>query len=298
MSCIKIPAKTFILGEYLALAGGPALLLAHEPCYEMSAVPDSAAATQFHPDSPVAKFVQEHSRIFAKHHLQFHAPEGLRGFGSSTAEVLGAMRWSDRLAHSEAPNTKRAWEDHQIYLQAAEVGSSRPSGYDFLAQWSLEPGFFWIEKNSQTLAKSQWPFADLTCIVVATGAKLATHEHLQKLQRESVFVEELCQRLEPIVIRAKALFESSSVHESPSAAQQFCRCIIEFSGILDELSLVSDGTRALLQVIRVWPGICAAKGCGAMGADAVTLIVENQYLEQISRHLADLSLRTLCAVSR
>ena len=47
---IKIPSKTFIIGEYLALQGTASMIMTTEPCFEFLPVQDGGEL--FHPESP------------------------------------------------------------------------------------------------------------------------------------------------------------------------------------------------------------------------------------------------------
>src|SRR5690606_39000184 len=98
------PSKTFLLGDYLSLLGGPALLLNTEPRFQgllesiqptvkSSAIADKIQAIEpypgIHPQSPAGKFLQRHASDFADCNLTFFDPhQGAGGFGASSAQFL------------------------------------------------------------------------------------------------------------------------------------------------------------------------------------------------------------------
>ena len=50
-----IPAKTFLLGEYVAIVGGAAIILTTTPGFEVRLV-DTGDVTGIHPSSPAGLF--------------------------------------------------------------------------------------------------------------------------------------------------------------------------------------------------------------------------------------------------
>jgi mevalonate kinase len=85
---IRIPSKTFLAGEYLALCGGPSLVLNTPPVFELYCqVTDDTRLEGIHPESPAGRFWADHQSSFANLTLQFMDPhQGRGGFGASTAQ--------------------------------------------------------------------------------------------------------------------------------------------------------------------------------------------------------------------
>src|SRR3990167_4806167 len=82
----QIPAKTFLLGEYVALQGGPAMILTTTPCFEVGV--GDLEIQAIHPDSP-AGLCWRDSGIPGE--LFWYDPyEGIGGLGASSAAFLGA----------------------------------------------------------------------------------------------------------------------------------------------------------------------------------------------------------------
>ena len=51
---IVIPAKTFLVGEYLALTGGPSIILTTTPCFELRQC-NNLGLHGVHPESPAGR---------------------------------------------------------------------------------------------------------------------------------------------------------------------------------------------------------------------------------------------------
>lgn len=54
----RIPTKTFLLGEYAALADLGAILLTTPPCFELT-LTETPGLDGIHPDSPAGRWWQE-----------------------------------------------------------------------------------------------------------------------------------------------------------------------------------------------------------------------------------------------
>jgi mevalonate kinase len=84
-----IPGKTFLVGEYLALHGGPTLVALSKPCFELKAQAGAGSIGTIHPESPAGQFISKHSDFFKKFDLEFVDPyQGLGGFGHADVKVL------------------------------------------------------------------------------------------------------------------------------------------------------------------------------------------------------------------
>nr|WP_256594408.1 hypothetical protein [Legionella pneumophila] len=58
----QIPAKTFLLGEYAAIAGEPAILLTTSPCFTLT-LTENAKLEGIHPESPAGLWWQKINAI-------------------------------------------------------------------------------------------------------------------------------------------------------------------------------------------------------------------------------------------
>ena len=218
---ILCPSKTFLVGEYAVLTGGPALLLATPPCFSWD-------------------------------NEGFYDPyDGIGGFGASGAEfVIGAKR----------QGMVDPWKVLASYKESGLSGS----GADIMCQWV--GGLTYFCAREKIIQKLQWLFDDLYIGLIHTGYKLNTHEHLEKLNQSNF------ESLEKIVENCYASIKNKD-------KLLFIKSILDYANNLDKLSLVADNTKKLLDKLSINKTILAAKGCGAMGADVILVVIAKQHKE-------------------
>lgn len=267
-----IPGKTFFLGEYLALQGGPALVGLTQPCFEFFGQVGKGQLEGIHPESPAGKFITSKKDFFQNYDITFKDPyEGRGGFGASTAQFLGAYSlWLHKDVHQH--EMQQLFDFRHLletYHQVAWNGKGfAPSGADLVGQ--LKGAFTFFEKRHSFISVSGWPFSDLEFYLLHTGNKMATHDHLANLLPFD------SAGLEKSFALAKTAFESKQ-------SSLFVDAIRSYGKELSNLGLTCEKTLKLLQDIQVLPGVLAAKGCGAMGSDVVLTLTahgKGQALQQ------------------
>lgn len=275
---LRIPYKTFILGEYAILDGGLCLGAATEPFFEMKFFKKMNsdqylsidAPPIFHPDSPAGKFLLKNSAIFENVDFEYLDPLGVGGFGASTAQYLSLLIfreciWKKRnLSELTQPSSLQKIVDEYRAL-AVQDGARVPSGADLVVQ--LAGGLSWIDTSTWQVQKLNWPWAQASGFFVSTGHKLATHLHLQHLSQ----------------FNTKELFQVLEQSESAMKTNNFVDwldSINDYASVLSSMGLVTTETGLLLIQMRQWAGVLAAKGCGALGADVVFCVVQNEYQEE------------------
>lgn len=269
-----IPAKTFLLGEYSALADLGAIILTTTPCFEL-ALSKISGLDGIHPESP-AGLLWTKAKI-NDHGLIWHDPYDNRGgMGASTAQFLGAY-WAMCYLKNKTPSQVEMLE---LYWQCAWPGQGlKPSGYDLIAQSSS--GCVSISRSNQHYESFLWNFTDLDFILVHTGQKLPTHHHLlQTTLTQDVLT------LDAIVTLAKQAFIQTD-------SQALVNAVNAYHLALTKLNLVASNTLNLLALFNNHPGILAAKGCGAMGADVILLMVSPQHAHVILDTLKEMQLTIL-----
>jgi len=151
---LSVPSKTFLIGEYVALEGGPALLLNTTPRFGLE--------------------VQKDNKVFRDPH------RSRGGFGASGAEAL-------LLAYADALNEDRSRDAfgllETVEKQKKQMGWSLGSGYDVLSMMAGKVAF--VERKSHQLESFDWPFANLDWILLRGKNKIATHTHLESLKRNN-----------------------------------------------------------------------------------------------------------------
>lgn len=265
-----IPAKTFLVGEYAALTGGSALILCTTPCFTFR-LTDDAQVKGIHPHSPAGRLWQEKSK--GKEGIEWIDPyQGQGGLGASSAQFLGAYLATCYLSSSTPSLSDLLTSYHEYSWQGIGV---RPSGYDVLAQ--SQRTCVYLNQEQQHYELHAWPFEDIDFILVRTGHKLATHEHLCDLNVSSSRARELSL----IADEAKMAFEIAD-------SERLVRAIITYQQQLISYKLTLSSTINTLSTLAKNPLVLAAKGCGALGADVLLLIVKKEALFQCQYELTAL----------
>lgn len=263
------PAKTFLVGEYVALQGGPALVLTTTPYFQVI-LEKGNAACDFPINSPAYNLWQDD---LSSHDYILHWQDpyrGLGGMGASSAQFLGAYYARSYIknhpvlpAELLATYFKYAWNGEGI----------APSGYDVIAQ-SMHDCVY-IDGHSKTYEIFVWPFADLGYILLHTGKKQATHAYLQSL-------DELGD-LNNLVSISKKACEACKKENSSN----FINAINDYYLTLCQLNLVAQHTLDMIEVLKREKDILAVKGCGALGSDILLLLVAQDKLANKLTELKD-----------
>ncbi|MBL7689681.1 MAG: hypothetical protein JNJ49_16715 [Bdellovibrionaceae bacterium] len=284
---ISIPAKTFLVGEYLALSGGPSIVVTTAPAFKFSWLYEDSRSPElnhpFHPESPAGRFLAEMDLKSGRISIEFNDPyRGSGGFGGSTAEFLGAWmlsRWlgDDAVASSAAEwcvevrdyrdQVCPVWTSERLgggrfmdVLDAYAVFEPRASGADLVAQ--VTGGVAIWDRNKQVMRKQVWPFDGLELSLLRTGRKMKTHEHLKTVRPLTV---ETQQELELWVQDAVQAFAFAD-------ADRLIAAVRGVGKTLEAQGLVAEHTLQALRDLADVTGVRAAKGCGAMGADVVAVL--------------------------
>lgn len=271
----SIPAKTFFVGEYIAMAGAPAIVLTTKPCFEITLTPQPGL-DGIHPDSPAGQYwlTQHHNKQYG---LSWHDPyAGKGGLGASSAQWLGAYYACHYLQQ------KSVSPEHLLdaYFESAWQGKgSRPSGYDVIAQTAQ--GSVYINHRQQESEEYHWPFHDLAFILVHTGQKLATHHHLQ-----SIKLTHDMQPMSSIVESAKRAFKTTDSLRVIDAVNAYHHHLLHHG-------LVATHSLTMIQHLQQEVEILAAKGCGAMGADVILLLVAKHHLLKTREYLVNRKMNVL-----
>ena len=82
---ISFPSKTFLIGEYAVLIGGPAFLVNTRPRFQFHIQYPAKKNHPFHKESPAGLFIEENKKVFSSVSIQYLQTYG-SGFGLSGAE--------------------------------------------------------------------------------------------------------------------------------------------------------------------------------------------------------------------
>jgi mevalonate kinase len=285
---LSVPGKSFLAGEYLALKGGPALLFASNPRFELRVSPlaktNSAGNAEgivvgIHAESPAGQLVRDNQDFFKNYTLEFIDPHnGRGGWGASTAQfltvfVMNEWRESVEMETLKSLSISRLLESYWRYAWNGQ--GTRPSGADLVAQYKGALTLF--ERRSGLISVYKWPFADIEFALIPTGRKLATHEHLRGLND---FDEAGIESAVRVLQQGLQSSESATFVEGIQAAGK----------ALAQLGFVAEHTVQLLGALKAIPGVLAAKGCGALGADVLFVIYQKAEQTSLEKAVTQLGL--------
>lgn len=256
----QIPAKTFLLGEYSAVAEASAIILTTTPNFELSLSDKESLLEQIHPQSP-AGILWFKEKTQGKY-LSWNDPyNGRGGLGASSAQFL-ACYWAVCHLNNKKPDLNSMLE---LYYQSSWTGKGlRPSGYDVIAQ--SHQGCVYINKQKNLIKAFNWPFKELSFLILHTGIKLATHHHLMETPLPAPI-----DYMSSLVDSAKQAFEQKN-------STQLINAINDYHQILFNLNLVALHSLDIINSIEEYSEVLAIKGCGALGADTILIITKQQDL--------------------
>ncbi|RME17754.1 MAG: hypothetical protein D6797_01850 [Bdellovibrio sp.] len=273
---LSAPAKTFLLGEYLVLKGGPALLVNTSPRFQMEiqSFGEEGYCQGIHPHSPAGRWVRQERELFSQNQVSFKDPyEGKGGLGASSAQFLMVYLWQKMVQspvlnwQKEVFDWKTLWQDYRSLHEDGQSDKSwMPSGADVVSQFMGKVCLLELPKKAQTFS---WPFSDLGFFLLRTGNKQKTHEHLQHLE-EDIRVS----RLEQIFRQTERAWFSQNVED-------FCAGVTEYGCTLDAMGLLLPESKEWGLQIQKLDGVKAVKGCGALGADTLVCFFETEKRESL-----------------
>lgn len=273
---LSVPSKTFLVGEYAVLCGGPAIVLNTAPRFKLIVRPGSGAVSGVPEGSQAHKWLQQARPLLTKWDITFQDPHTKQGgFGASSAQFIMAHALTTLLQSSferalEGPALKDIWNDHQV------LTSHRGSGADVLGQYT--GGIAHVEPTTLITETLAWPYPELSFAIVRTHQKVATHEHLKGLERAALSL---------LVRPAQECVESFG----RSKPEVFVGYLKAFASALRELKLQAPPTQSLVKLLESEDWCLAAKGCGALGADTVLCIYPADQREKVNTLIRKQSLQ-------
>lgn len=275
----SVPSKTFLLGEYVALTGGPAIILTTEYRFNLIAKLQKATSLStesIDQDSPAGKLIQSDTDFYKHYTLRFIDPyKGLGGFGASSAQfilsyALRSHECSQKIEYEALLNdyNQFSWDGKGI----------PPSGADVIAQ--LYGGVCYFYKREKKIKIFSWPFSTLNYGLIHTGNKLATHVHLSSLNTfDTVSLTRI------IELGLKSIEEKNG--------DQFAESIQQYAHALAKQNLTKKETSTILKRLLRNPKILAAKGCGALGADVVLILYQKDDQQPVLDYIQSLTLNII-----
>jgi mevalonate kinase len=251
---LSAPSKTFLTGEYAVLAGAPALIINTQPRFELVAqkvgLVRDEAILGIPPDSPADRWLKQREPLLQGWSLDFKDPhKGRGGFGASSAQFLLVHAFTTYLQRSFEHWDEDAgdlWNDYQTLTKFSG------SGADVLAQ--LSGGIARTELKPVETEAEDWPYPEIGFMILRTGKKVATHEHLRSVDRS---------KLTPLLPMAVSCYEAFDTEPS----ETFLSHVARYAKTLRELELQAPETLKMLSKFEAEEWCLVSKGCGAYGAD-------------------------------
>lgn len=256
---IEIPGKVFIAGEYGALKGFPTLSVAVDPVFTYSS--NVPGKIEFHPESPAGRLPGSNTLPG-----QLEDPYVIGGMGKSTAEFL--IKY-----HQQKNPSKSVVDIWSTYRKLHENLQNPPSGVDLVTQ--VLGGYCVTEWWKNRFETQAWSFENWDWMVGLTGHKVKTHEHLRDLK--SLEWDEVG-RINGKIVKA---FEISD-------ELGFLGSMMDWRKFLLKSGLEVENTTQIIEKMTSVPGVLAAKGCGALGSDAVFVLFEKGARENVEKALKPL----------
>ena len=274
---ISCPAKTFILGEYGVLDGGSAVLINTGPRFRCVFSKDTKASPLAFPKkSPVSQWALSHREDFKDLSLKWTDPfEGKGGLGFSSAQfnmLYGYSLMRQGLSLDQI-SPQKLW---RVYREM-EFEGWVPSGADVVSQWV--GGVCLFQQDPLRVRSLTLPLPSIECLIVRTGDRLNTYEHLRDLKLNDVSV------LKELAQAGVAAMESCNEEE-------FLRIVNEYGLALISQGFVTENTRSILKELRGFSEIKALKGCGAMGAEVIIVFYKKEGDKNLKEKLSDLEIIT------
>ncbi len=289
------PGKTFLVGEYLALKGGPAILATTGPRFELLITKGEGRGEGVHPKSPAGLWMRANSFDFVNINVEFIDPyKGAGGFGASSAEFLFVYLWSafnkNQSFYLDKINLQDMWRSYRrlasesldgdqpnktsqnnLSQKRAQQSKIQPSGLDVIAQFLGGVTAATWEGETLTQAKKfDWGFENQSFCLLKTDTKIKTHEHLETLNLEQDDFSDL----KPISLKAIEAFENKDAFNLLVALETYYQTLIS-------RGLVHENTQKIIKQLIASGSILGAKGCGALGADVIWVLCEKEKLEPL-----------------
>lgn len=264
-----IPGKTFLLGEYAALVGGSVLGLATRPGFEVSFdIATNKSLQQFKSVFTLGSPAAAAHAANPKLQINFKDLVKVGGFGKSTAEYLSVIL--PTLNHT---NDFKAIRNE--YKKTARAAGSEVSGIDLAIQ--LYGRVMHFDATTQSCTSYPWKYPNLEFMLISTGVKVKTHEHLQQLDMS---------KLKNFPAVSDRLIQQCLSGDE----NDLVKAVNEWHLFLDANKLVHEHAANLHTALMSTKEILAAKPCGALGADVILILCDAEKASHVKKVILNMNL--------
>jgi mevalonate kinase len=277
----SVPAKVFLLGEYLVLQKGPALVATVAPRFKLKVTDENrnhlnpiCELPSTHPVSKLKDWMD--SKNGSQFNFKFEDPfDGKGGFGASSA-LFGLVYYAHSVSQGSSLGAKKDWQDAwNLYREFNFDRDVPPSGADLVAQWN--GGVVWVNLDSEnlnssgavknTVKKMDWSKMLVFSATDIEGRKTATHDHLDS--------ELLWNKIEKIRPELFKIVEEAKLHLETGDSNHFGPLLTEYAEILNKAGLECREAQEDREVISKLNGVLGVKGCGAKLSDGMIVLMDN-----------------------
>lgn len=272
------PGKLFLFGEYLCLAGGPAILQAIEPRFHLSIEQCDLGTKKlpnFHPASPAGVLLMLNMQHLEGWSFEWRVElcsmkKQPLGVGTSSAEFLLTYLALEFIkGNQNRPNPIEILNEYWKLVGLSQ--GLRPSGVDILSQFF--GGLLLIENKNRVLdcnhIETGIHFEGVKILVVETGKKVKTHDHLRALVEKN-FPDDFSKMISELNEITKYAVIAIKKHDS----KMFAELMNAYQNILYGYGITDSGFQNIIETLRTIPGVLGVKGSGAQGGDNILILVD------------------------
>ena len=299
---ISVPSKTFLSGEYLALLDGPAILIGSQPRFVHKF--DLNEDKEFYTNpienekDPLFQYWDENEDFLMDFDSEFMDPyDGEGGFGASSAQWATYYAFVNQY-HNSIKNLFDKSKNENDFLKNLDFqfieeflnkyrsyskSKFPPSGYDVISQWTGK--LTYIDIKNKVIKRLDWPFNNLSFVLIKSSEKTLTHTHLEDLKQ-----------IPEKELRACVAKVLKAIEEHDE--RLFVEGVRENYVTLSQAGLVTPQAQRDIEKLLSHEYVLAAKGCGALGADVFCAIVKTDHLAQFMNYASNEGLNMVATESQ
>ena len=275
---ISCPAKTFILGEYAVLDGGPAIVLNTAPRFICRIQKNKSHHQKINlpVNSPAGQWIRKNPNDFQTVKIQWcdsYKNKGGLGFSSAQFNILYAYSFILRDGSIDQIKPQDIWRSYR----GLRFEGFLPSGADVITQWM--GGVCVFEQNPLSIETLTASLPNLHCAVLRTGEYFETYKYLKDFRLGDVS-------------DLKKISQQGVYAIKHREEEGFIEAINDYRKGLQAKKYVTQKSQEILDKFARIKAIKAYKGCGAMGAETLIVLYKKQDEEEVKKEISFLEYAT------